>query len=264
MGNSANSVKEFNKKQPMKFFSNFAWAVPFAFADALATCRFEEGDVLYDTPKAYEDNWLKAKKHIHHSLQVRYPARAGSRGMEIDGGLFQNNWNTKVCFDLYNHNEDNKKEIETTQGRLYTALWKGDISLLEENADNPLIPQNFKLVTKRLSEDSEVKEKALSYKLFGPVFVMVRDYSNRTSVKKYEKVYSALSDYLSDNVLTIEPKHAGLNEWNKIAPTIDIAFFPTSNIEHEELEALVKKVFYVPTKGAKRDSYRLNNHGAIF
>ena len=93
---------------------------------------------------------------------------------------------------------------------------------------------------------------------------MARDLSNRTSVQKYEKINQELLKYLSDKVRILEPKRAGLNNWEALAPTIDIAFSSTSNVEHEELEALIKKVFYVPTKGAKRDGYRLNNHGAIF
>ena len=245
----------------MKFFSNFAWAVPLAFTDALATCRFEEGDVLYDTPKAYRDDWSEAVKHISLSLQVRYPARATGVEKEEERSIIEKNWNSEIHFDLYDHQEKKKTAIQTTQGRLYTVLWKGDISLFNRDSNDPPIPRGFKEVTKRLPE---VKEKAISYKLFGPVFVMARDLSNRTSVQKYEKINQELLKYLSDKVRILEPKRAGLNNWEVLAPTIDIAFFPTSNIEHEELEALVKKVFYMPTKGAKRDGYRLNNHGAIF
>jgi hypothetical protein len=38
----------------MDFFPKFKWAVPHAFGDALAACRFEQGDILYDTLMAYE------------------------------------------------------------------------------------------------------------------------------------------------------------------------------------------------------------------
>ena len=60
----------------MDYFSGFAWAVPKAFSDAIALCRFEEGDVLYDTKSAYEKEWDDAKSNIKYFLQVRYPGRA--------------------------------------------------------------------------------------------------------------------------------------------------------------------------------------------
>lgn len=46
----------------MEFFSGFKWAVPGAFSDAVALCRFEEGDTLYDTKNAYNDDWEKASQ----------------------------------------------------------------------------------------------------------------------------------------------------------------------------------------------------------
>lgn len=36
------------------YFNCFAWALPMAFKEPLASCCFEQGDILYDTPKAYE------------------------------------------------------------------------------------------------------------------------------------------------------------------------------------------------------------------
>ncbi len=60
----------------MNFFSNFTWAVPKAFSDAVASCRFEEGDMLYDTPKAYEVDWEDAIKCTTHFLQVKFTAHA--------------------------------------------------------------------------------------------------------------------------------------------------------------------------------------------
>lgn len=78
----------------MEFFSNFTWAVPHAFSDAVGLCRFEEGDMLYDTAKAYEGEWGDAVKYINHSLQVRYPARATSGEKEKSGGIFEKNWSS--------------------------------------------------------------------------------------------------------------------------------------------------------------------------
>ncbi len=140
----------------MEFFSGFKWAVPKAFSDAVALCRFEEGDILYDTEKAYIDNWEKACKFIEHSLQVRYPARVGGGASEKGGGVFSGNWGSEVRIDLYkNQDKVGVGQITTTQGRLYTALWKGDISILKKESEEPPIPLTVQDVTKTLDQATQ-------------------------------------------------------------------------------------------------------------
>ncbi|MDO6564656.1 hypothetical protein Q4488_14830 [Amphritea sp. 1_MG-2023] len=112
----------------MEFFSNFSWAVPQSFSDAVALCRFEEGDVLYDTSKAYDGSWGEAVKQITYFLQVRYPIRATSGEKGNVGGVFEKNWSSEVRIELYKNQEKvGIGQITTTQGRLYTAIWKGDL-----------------------------------------------------------------------------------------------------------------------------------------
>lgn len=80
----------------MEFFSGFKWAVPVAFSDTVSLCRFEEVDTLYDTPKAYDDEWGKASKHIEYSMQVRYPARVTGGAGASESGVFTSNWKSEV------------------------------------------------------------------------------------------------------------------------------------------------------------------------
>ena len=53
------------KNQSDNFLDGFLWAVPTAFSDPLAACRFEQGDILYDTKKAYEGTWGRSP-YLHH------------------------------------------------------------------------------------------------------------------------------------------------------------------------------------------------------
>ena len=39
----------------MKYLEQFTWPVPKGFSDAVATCKFEQGDLLYNTCRAYEE-----------------------------------------------------------------------------------------------------------------------------------------------------------------------------------------------------------------
>lgn len=244
----------------MEFFSGFTWAVPHAFSDAVALCRFEEGDMLYDTPKAYEGDWGDAIKYITHSLQVRYPARVTTS--EKSGGIFEKNWNSEVRIELYKKQEKvGVGQIRTTQGRLYTALWKGDLTVLELDSEESPIPLNARQVTKQLNE---VRTKALEFAIGFPVFVMVCDHSNQISREKYLKVHAELKKHLSGEPPLIEPKHAELKDWKVIAPTIEIAFFSVNGINYEQLESLVKEAVYVPVINAKKELFKMGAHGAIF
>ena len=246
----------------MEFFSGFKWAVPVAFSDAVALCRFEEGDILYDTQKAYDEEWGNAGKHIEYSMQVRYPVRVTSGASANEGGVFSSNWKSEARVELYRHLEQvGVGQIETTQGRLYTALWKGDITVLKRDTEEPQIPFTVQQVTRNLTEASDTAGK-LSSKY--PVLVMARDLSNPISREKYSKFLWKLKKHLASEPQLLRPKSAGLNNWANVAPTIEIAFFITNGVSAEQLHNLVKEAVYVPAKDAARDMFRISAHGVIF
>jgi hypothetical protein len=151
--------------------------------------------------------------------------------------------------------------IETTQGRLYTALWKGDITILKQDTEEPQIPVTLQQVTRNLIETSDTA-KDLSAKC--PVFVMARDLSNPISRDKFSKIRSKLKQYLAGEPQLMRPKLAGLNSWANIIPTIEIAFFIANGVSAEQLHNLVKDAVYVPAKNAKKDMFRISVHGALF
>lgn len=245
----------------MEFFSGFKWAVPRAFSDAVALCRFEEGDILYDTEKAYYDDWEKASQFIEHSLQVRYPARVSGGATEKGAGVFGSNWGSEVRVDLYKNLEKvDVGQIHTTQGRLYTALWKGDIAVLDKESEEPVIPLSVQDVTKILKQATE-KAKELSVGF--PVFVMARDLSNPVSREKFSKILTALKKNLHNQPSILVPGKAGLSKIDNIAPTVDIAFFLMNGTSAEELRELVKSAVYAPAKNVKKEMFRISAHGII-
>lgn len=246
----------------MNFFNGFSWAVPNAFSDAVSLYRFEEGDILYDTKKAYGENWERARELIGKSLQVTYPLRSGKNVGKNAGGVFATNWNSDARVDLY---ESMKKvsvgQIRTTQGRLYTALWHGDLSILEKNTPNPQRPITVRKVTKRLTE---VSAAAKTISKGFPLFVMARDFSNPVSRTKFLDINSILRNHLRGDVIFRTPQRAGLEYFSDIAPTIEIAFFVTNDLDRNRLHDLIKSVVYNPAKNVKRDMFRLSAHGHIF
>ena len=81
---------------------------------------------------------------------------------------------------------------------------------------------------------------------------------------KYQKIYSVLMPYTQTKGPTIiSPKEAGLDDSDRIAPTIDIALFLTDRLTKDELFDLVKSAVYKPSPKAKKSNFRLASHGLI-
>lgn len=246
----------------MDFLPGFTWALPTAFSDAVFLCSFEEGDILYDTPLAYEGEWNNVKNEIQYFLQIRHPAR-GYSSASNGNGVFEANWNSEVRLELYkNHKMVSVGQIHTTQGKLYSALWKGDIGLiLNKDSKNPKPPINIQQVTKDLGNTSKAVKILTKGK---SSFVMARDVTSPIAREKYFKIKTALSKHLKDEPIILSPNEAGISNPENVAPTIQIAFFITDKISTKELEDIVKKAVYVPSKNAKIDKFRISSHGRIF
>ena len=243
-----------------EFFNGFSWAVPKAFSDAVMACRFEEGDILYDTKKAYDGEWGEAEKHIKHSLQVRSPARGPATAVNALGSMFGRNWNTEVTFALEESaNDESTKLVQTTQGKLYTALWRGDLSVFD-NDSNPDIPLQLMQVLKMLEEAVPAAKAFVGEQ---PTFIMARDAANRMSKLKHLNVSTALHSHFKAGCEVMTPRDAGLSASEMIAPTIDIAFYVMGQGTKDEIHDVLKEQLYVPAKDAKTEMFRLTRHGLL-
>lgn len=244
----------------MDFFSGFKWAVPLAFSDAVSRCRFEEGDILYNSLSAY-GNWPEVKDSVTQSFQVRLPAR--SQGSSAFGGssVFSSNWLSEIVVDHFNnHKNTSTTPIQSTQGRFYTALWKGDPSILDLSNKSPEIPLLVKDVTKQIGKAQSFAPQLINGQT---AFVMARDHSNLASRAKFHKILANLRNTLIEPPTVVTPLQAGFDNHENIAPTVDIVAF-ISRLKKQELEELVKNAVYAPSKESDRDQFRISAHGAIF
>ncbi len=261
----------------MEYFSQFKWPVSFAFADALGRCQFGEGDVLYPNKSAYKDGF--DIQNIDFCFQVMYPARLMNVPIEDVSEVFKKNWNSEVRIQKYSPGSENLTKdgdlISTTQGRLYTSLWKGDLKYLESDFEEPVMPivdtrEAVKLIkgaskvkTNRLEH---VEDVALKKSKGNTVFVMPYDRSNSVSVTKYFNIVDALGADLTGKPTLLTAKAAGIDDWDLFLPTVNIALFITPNLDAKALHEKVKKATYVKSKNRKtdRDAYDIRKHGHIF
>lgn len=246
-----------------EFFDGFKWAIPRAFAAPLAACRFEQGDVLYDTPKAYEGEWASALKHIGHSVVVKRPLRGGST--KADGeqeSMFADNWNSRVELSIRDFKRDEEREVTTTQGRLYWLLWKGDLASWE-TADVPL-PMQAKESLKRLRDVGDAVRASIPIgKRQGGTYLVPYDTAEQRLWVKARAIHEALREFeVSCGLATAA--EAGLPDAVSFAPTARIAWFALAKENRrQDVEQALKRHLHKPAKNKKTDKeiFSMDRHG---
>jgi hypothetical protein len=237
------------------FFNGFKWPVPKEFADALAKCRFEEGDVLYSDACAYDLQWDKAKEKLHYSIQITSPMRSdGDVASSSSDGAFLSSWISPVAFELRNYKNGEIKRVNTLQGNLYMCLWEGDLSHTDSTR-TPMLPLTISEIDKRLS-CLEIEKNSESQ------FIMAFDPTNQILRTKRSKVEDALGENATSGSFSIcsRSEFSGL----KVLPTSEIVVF-NIDMSMEDAEAAIKSAVYVPAKDKKgeRDNFRIRSHGLL-
>jgi hypothetical protein len=234
-----------------EFFSGFAWAIPKAFSDALNACLFEEGDMLYESKTAYEG------VTENPAIQVRFPERK-SGGTATEFGVFDSNWGSSIKVEVYRNGILGSTEfLNSTQGRLYMALWHGDLDYLTAEED-PLPPKRLKSANTLFRHATDEAKRHGKGK---PVFVMPYDAVNPVSKQKLYQLQTAFKKDVDLRLLSL--KEAGIPGWETIAPTSQTAIFIAKHLSEAELISRIKRAVYKPLPTAKTDQFRLSAHGFI-
>ena len=96
-----------------------------------------------------------------------------------------------------------------------------------------------------------------------PTVIMARDVANNISKLKHMNVSATLHTRFKAEPKVLMPREAGLLEWNRMVPTIDIVFYVMESGSSSEIREALKAQLYVPAKNAKRDMFRLSTHGLL-
>lgn len=248
----------------MELLQGFSWPLQQAFANAVAQCQFAEGDIVHSHKLADTGNWAAEHGGTQKSIQVRFPTRKiGTSGEVPDRQVFKRNWESMVRLDLYETLGSNvARPLVTTQGRLYTALWKNDLSILDIESPKPRCPILASELTNRLSEIETRITSELEGKNYKTAFVMPYDPTNHTLLLKLE----ALKSLVDGEHLSLIGTKAGFAGAEQIAPTVQIKIILVKDKNHDQLAASIKKAFYKPAKKALKtgkDKFKIARHGMI-
>ncbi len=255
------------RHQSDAYFAGFRWALRRSFARPLGFCRFEQGDVIYDTPIAYERTWDEALKYIHWSVQIKSPARGMLNKTEKDArSVFVDNWNQAVTLELIDYDAATTREVSTTQGRLYTLFWRGEIECLAHASPNPPIPKLAKDVLRRLDDAVPYFRMKVPRAYSNPIgFLIAEDPTNEVLSLKHVRLQAALSAEFKWSRMTASPRDAGLSTNMDFAPTLAVACYAVESGSLAPVEAALKRALYVPGKARKtdRELFKPSTHGRL-
>ncbi len=247
------------------YYENFAWAVPKAFREALETCHFCQGDILYESPLAYSCEWSNIADNLRYSIQVKAPSRGPAKGK------FEENWNHSVCVVLTDHHQKqtDPERIWTTQGRLYMLLKTGDISVLNGNSVKPVLPYRSRYLMKTMNT-SLFRQKACEYIAqvcgndYWTCFMVPYDCTVTASRLKYLWIKSV---FPKDRTILRypSPDRLQIGAPDKFVPTLYVACFLFCGFSEHIVFNTLKSVLYKPdpSKASTTDKFRLNAHGIL-
>ena len=234
-------------------YSALRWYLPPHFKDSLAKCRFEQGAIIYKD-KPVGETWNEKIKHIDFLIQIQSPSRTTTT--TSGGDVQKSNWDSEVVLELFYPNTKKKEIITTTQGRLFTFLWKDNIEVLYGN--EPLLPPLFNARKSLLDIDENFINNKLPENSVGFAF-----FYNPTSdilIDKLNNIKNATSEYeLEELTFSIEKSCEKLENENGIYPLLSTKLLLFKNAKYDDIFELIKNAVYKGTQ----DRFSINTHGLL-
>ena len=247
----------------MEFFANFNWAVPRALANAVGTCRFEQGDVLYSDRCGYE-SWPGSQAQLRYRLQVLDPPKtARALSPEQEGSRFAANWGSSIEFELTDRRSGETIRQVSTQGRVFSCLWRGTPEVLSEDLPAPEAPRGQRELHGRLEEAQAFVGERLRALSPAPlcVYLSAVDESSDAARLKAQAVEASLAESFPGLVsASFGPAEAGLDSGGELHPALMLRALGVQTPDPEAVEARLREALYSGT-GSR---FSLSRHGLLF
>jgi hypothetical protein len=167
--------------------------------------------------------------------------------------------------------------MKTTQGRLFTCLWRGDVGRLDEGSDAPSAPALQRDLHKVI-EDSAAAfrrefEKVDTAIAAHCLYIGVVDQSSEASCQKAHKIQVALEEGFPVESVELSPAAAGVECSEGFHPALVLRGLAITTRDVAAIEARLKGVLYAPstsrdetreqTGEEKADRFSLARHGLL-
>ena len=204
--------------------------------------------------------------------QITKPKRGTNLSSDNESkNAFESGRNSECELDLISWGKNGEalpKRISTTQGRLYSCFWHGNLDVLEINKTPqpvlPLMVEDARKMLKALGKNAlSNRAKSIPTELRGTqtIFAMVTDKTSKLTKQKLRYVKAALGKQIEFNTTEI---HANEFFWEEgFCPTTYLTLITSSEDVHEEIFKKVKLVLYQPDPNAKNPKFNLHAHGVF-
>lgn len=242
------------------FFVGFAWAVSEAFAPAVCSYRFEQGDVLYRSRSGYAPFEDRIEPGLT-AIQLRLPPRsARSIPSESDGDRRRASWQSEVELELVDLAGGRSEIRTTTQGRLLMTLWQGDDAWLDPAHEDPCLPRSARDLAQAL-RDGEFVVRPPKRGRPGCRFVFVVDLSSDASRAKAGAVEEALQSLGRVARTDRRPDEVGEAGAQPYHPTLVLRELVLRGVAVEAAEAALKRALY--GGGGDAERFQIGRHGLL-
>ena len=247
------------------FLSNFTWAIPTAFSDAVGACQFSRGDTLYSSPIAYRE-WNEEFYELAQGLCAIKVLSPEAKPAPPSPGLFQSNWNAVAEVEVFIPSGQNGAEIlSTTQGRIYSLLWRGDSSVLDPATSVPIIPHSAGYLLKNLNHAKSTLRQLIldQHPDARYFFVLPHDVCSQLLDGKYRKLAYGLGRNRLASEVNVAASVLPIPEADRLAPTVSVKTFVFMENDEDTIKESLKELLYVRAANtkSKKDMFRLNAHG---
>ena len=251
--------------EPSSFFPSFSWAVPLAFADALGACHFSRGDTLYSDPIAYrawDDEFYRFGRDLY-AIKVLHPEAKPS---PPSPDLFRDNWDAPAEVEFHKvGKQSNMQRLSTTQGRIYSLLWRGDVAVLDIGTPMPQVPHQARYLLAHLKSAESSLRKYMFEQAPNTtnIFALPHDRCNSLLEGKYQKLAHGLCNTMRVREIEIPIPLLAIPEADHIAPTVSVKAFAFLDHDENSIRAKLKEFLYTQTTNRKANGaqFRLQAHG---
>lgn len=251
----------------LEFFGGMAWPVPLSFAGAISGMRFEQGDVLYRDPSAYDALDGRIPKGLK-AIQVLLPQRS-TRGTGADstGDRRLSNWLDEVTIELIDLDRGRTESRVLSQGKLAMALFSGDEGWLDPKRAEPPLPRSARDLQAVLTQSLAAIEQRTAAKA-GSRFVSVVDLASDASRTKALGVEEALLATGPVEVIDLSAMDAGVEDAESFHPSLVIRALVLADRTSREVLPTLRACLYgggvdVPDGEGAPDRFSIARHGIL-
>ena len=227
----------------LAFFDQLAWAVPTAFASALAAYRFEQGDVLYPEAAAY--GALEAKMSSGaKAIQVLRPSRSTrSTPGEAGSSRRRSGWESEVEIELLDLAKGSSEVRIVSQGKLLMTLWRGDEGWLDPEREEPPLPRSGRELASQIEEARAAFDSQQATRK-GCRFLFVVDLASDASRVKAAAVEEALAGLGDLERIDLSPPQAGVEDAASFHPALVVRGLLVRGTGVEQMEKALRGALY--------------------